>query len=32
KTVEVGVPAVLTSRMITGPISVVVGYLFALGL
>ena len=32
ETVEVGVPAVLTSRMITGPISVVVGYLFALGL
>jgi PTS system glucitol/sorbitol-specific IIC component len=30
--VTVGVPAVLTSRMITGPISVVVGYLFALGL
>ena len=32
ETVEIGVPAVLTSRMITGPISVVVGYLFALGL
>ena len=32
ETVTIGVPAVLTSRMITGPISVVVGYLFALGL
>ena len=32
ETVEIGVPAVLTSRMITGPISVVVGWLFALGL
>ena len=31
-TVEIGVPAVLTSRMITGPISGVVGWLFALGL
>ena len=32
ESVEIGVPAVLTSRMITGPISVVVGWLFALGL
>ena len=32
ETVTIGVPAVLTSRMITGPISVVIGYLFALGL
>ena len=32
ETVEIGVPAVLTSRMITGPIYVVVGWLFALGL
>jgi glucitol/sorbitol PTS system EIIB component len=32
KTVEVGVPAVLFSRMITGPISVLVGFVFSLGL
>lgn len=31
-TVEVGVPAVLFSRMITGPLAVVIGYLFSLGL
>ena len=32
KTVEVGVPAVLFSRLITGPISVIVAYLFSFGL
>lgn len=32
QTVEVGVPAVLLSRQITGPIGVVVAYLFSIGL
>ncbi|HEX2109853.1 MAG TPA: PTS glucitol/sorbitol transporter subunit IIB [Rubrobacteraceae bacterium] len=32
KTVEIGVPAVLFSRMITGPIAVLVGFVFSLGL
>lgn len=32
KTVEIGVPAVLFSRLITGPISVVVAYLLSFGL
>ena len=32
ETIEVGVPAVLLSRQITGPIAVVVAYLFSLGL
>jgi PTS system glucitol/sorbitol-specific IIB component len=32
ETVEVGVPAVLTSRMITGPISVVIAYFASFGL
>jgi glucitol/sorbitol PTS system EIIB component len=32
ETVEVGVPAILFSRMITGPIAVVIAYLFSLGL
>lgn len=32
KTVEVGVPAILFSRLITGPISVLIAYLFSLGL
>ncbi len=32
KTVEIGVPAVLFSRQITGPIAVVVGWLFSFGL
>lgn len=32
ETVEVGVPAVLFSRLITGPISVVIAYLFSFGL
>ncbi len=32
KTVEVGVPAVLFSRLITGPISVIIAYLFSFGL
>jgi glucitol/sorbitol PTS system EIIB component len=32
ETVEVGVPAVLISRLITGPISVVLAYLASLGL
>jgi PTS system glucitol/sorbitol-specific IIC component len=32
ETVEVGVPAVLFSRMITGPLAVVIGYLFSIGL
>lgn len=32
ETVEVGVPAVLFSRMITGPLAVVIGWLFSFGL
>lgn len=32
ETVEVGVPAVLFSRLITGPISVVIAFLFSVGL
>jgi len=32
ETVEVGVPAVLTSRMITGPISVIIAYFASFGL
>ena len=32
ETVEVGVPAVLFSRMITGPLAVVIAYLFSFGL
>jgi PTS system glucitol/sorbitol-specific IIC component len=32
KTVEIGVPAVLFSRQITGPIAVIVGWLFSFGL
>jgi glucitol/sorbitol PTS system EIIB component len=32
KTVEIGVPAVLFSRQITGPIAVLVGWVFSLGL
>ena len=32
ETVEVGVPAVLFSRMITGPAAVVIAYLFSFGL
>lgn len=32
ETVEVGVPAILFSRMVTGPVAVVIAYLFSLGL
>lgn len=32
ETIEVGVPAVLISRQITGPISVLIAYLFSFGL
>jgi PTS system glucitol/sorbitol-specific IIB component len=32
KTVEVGVPAVLFSRQITGPIAVLIGFVFSIGL
>ena len=32
ETVEIGVPAILISRLITGPISVVIAYLFSIGL
>jgi glucitol/sorbitol PTS system EIIB component len=32
ETVEIGVPAVLFSRMITGPVSVVIAYLASIGL
>ncbi|WP_273124250.1 PTS glucitol/sorbitol transporter subunit IIB [Bacillus weihaiensis] len=32
ETIEVGVPAVLMSRLITGPIAVVIAYLFSFGL
>lgn len=31
-TIEVGVPAVLMSRMVTGPLAVVIAYLFSFGL
>ena len=32
ETVEVGVPAVLFSRMVTGPLAVVIGWIFSAGL
>lgn len=32
ETIEIGVPAILISRLITGPISVVIAYLFSIGL
>ena len=32
KTIEVGVPAVLFSRQITGPLAVIIGFLFSIGL
>lgn len=32
KTIEVGVPAVLLSRQITGPLAVIIAYLFSFGL
>ncbi len=32
ETVEVGVPAILFSRLITGPISVIIAYVFSIGL
>ncbi|NTW72060.1 MAG: PTS glucitol/sorbitol transporter subunit IIB [Eubacteriaceae bacterium] len=32
ETVEIGVPAVLFSRLITGPLSVVIGWVFSIGL
>jgi PTS system glucitol/sorbitol-specific IIC component len=32
ETVEIGVPAVLFSRMITGPLAVIIGYVFSIGL
>jgi PTS system glucitol/sorbitol-specific IIC component len=32
KTIEIGVPAVLMSRQITGPIAVLVGWVFSIGL
>jgi PTS system glucitol/sorbitol-specific IIC component len=32
KTIEIGVPAVLFSRQITGPIAVIVAFLFSIGL
>jgi PTS system glucitol/sorbitol-specific IIC component len=32
ETVEIGVPAILFSRLITGPISVIIAYLFSIGL
>jgi len=32
KTIEIGVPAVLFSRQITGPLAVIIGYLFSIGL
>jgi PTS system glucitol/sorbitol-specific IIC component len=32
QTIEIGVPAVLFSRMITGPIGVIIGYLLSFGL
>lgn len=32
ETIEVGVPAILISRLITGPISVVIAYAFSIGL
>lgn len=32
ETVEVGVPAILFSRLVTGPISVIIAYVFSIGL
>ena len=32
KTIEIGVPAMLFSRQITGPLAVIVGFLFSIGL
>ncbi len=32
KTVEYGIPSILTSRWITGPIAVVIGWIFGLGM
>lgn len=32
ETVEIGVPAILFSRLITGPVSVIIAYLFSIGL
>lgn len=32
ETVEIGIPAILFSRLITGPISVIIAYLFSFGL
>ena len=32
KTIEIGVPAVLFSRQITGPLAVIIGFLFSIGL
>ena len=32
KTVETGVPAVLYSRMITGPLAVLIAYMFSIGM
>ena len=32
ETIEVGVPAILVSRLITGPISVLIAYVFSIGL
>ncbi len=32
KTIEIGVPAVLFSRLITGPLAVIIGWLFSFGL
>jgi PTS system glucitol/sorbitol-specific IIB component len=32
KTIEIGVPAVLFSRQITGPLAVIIGWLLSFGL
>jgi PTS system glucitol/sorbitol-specific IIB component len=32
ETVEIGVPAILFSRLVTGPISVIIAYVFSIGL
>jgi PTS system glucitol/sorbitol-specific IIB component len=32
ETVQIGVPAVLISRQITGPIAVIIGWLFSFGM
>jgi PTS system glucitol/sorbitol-specific IIC component len=32
ETIELGVPAVLYSRIITGPLSVIIAYLFSFGM